>query len=252
VPAVAALLLAGCGGGSSEDEVTTTPASSGDRAQAGAGQKSGSAAPGKTSNSPQSKTGSAQAQAPDAASPQGKGQKHGQRVTIPKGAPEQAPTPAQVASATVADMTLESPAITPSAEGPGRLPATYTCGGENSWPTLRWTGVPAGTAELALFAMNMQPVEGKLFVDWAVAGLDPGLQEIEAGKLPRGAVIGTNGFGKRGYSICPSGAGEIYMFAVYALPTSLSPKPGFDARELRKEVLGVSGNVGLLAALYAR
>jgi hypothetical protein len=38
------------------------------------------------------------------------------------------------------------------------------------------------------------------------------------------------------------------MFAIYALPRSLSPPKGFDARELRKEVLYVSGNIGLLSA----
>jgi phosphatidylethanolamine-binding protein (PEBP) family uncharacterized protein len=182
----------------------------------------------------------------------GQGQKQGPRIAQPKGPPEQAPTPAQVANATVADMRLESPAIIAAAGSPGHLAATYTCDGENSWPELHWSGVPAGTAELAVFAMNIQPVEGQLFVDWAVAGLDPGLEDIEAGKLPKRAILGTNGFGKRGYSICPPGAGEIYMFAVYALPTALSPPKGFDSRELRKEVLGVSGNVGLLPAVYAR
>jgi phosphatidylethanolamine-binding protein (PEBP) family uncharacterized protein len=150
-------------------------------------------------------------------------------------------------------MSLESPAIVASAEGPGAIPATYPCDGKDSWPELHWSGVPAGTAELALFAMNVQPVEEKLFVDWAVAGLDPGLEGIEAGRLPKGAVVGTNGFGKAGYSICPpQGSGEIYMFAVYALPQRLSPQKGFDARELRAQVLGASGNVGLLAAAYAR
>jgi phosphatidylethanolamine-binding protein (PEBP) family uncharacterized protein len=148
-------------------------------------------------------------------------------------------------------MSLQSPAIVASGGQPGSLPPTYTCDGKDSWPQLKWSGVPPGTAELALFVMNLQPVEEQLFVDWAVGGLDPDLQGIEAGELPKGAVVGTNGFGKRGYSICPSGAGEVYMFAVYALPSSLSPEKGFDARKLREEVLDVAGNVGLLAALYA-
>ncbi len=149
-------------------------------------------------------------------------------------------------------MSLQSPAIVASAGSPGRLAATYTCDGENSWPELQWGGVPPGTAELILYAMSVQPVEEQLFVDWALAGLDPNLTGIEADRLPRGAVVGTNGFGKRGYDICPSGAGEIYMFALYALPRRLSPRPGFDARELRREILDVSGNVGLLPAVYAR
>jgi phosphatidylethanolamine-binding protein (PEBP) family uncharacterized protein len=180
------------------------------------------------------------------------GQKHGPHIAAPKGPTEQAPTPAQVAHATLADISLQSPAIVASGGSPGRLAATYTCDGKDSWPTLNWGGVPPGSAELILYAMNVQPVDEQLFVDWAVAGLDPGLEEIKAGELPRGAVVGKNGFGKVGYSLCPTGGGEIYMFALYALPEGLSLKRGFDAREVRKQILDSSGNVGLLPAVYER
>jgi phosphatidylethanolamine-binding protein (PEBP) family uncharacterized protein len=148
-------------------------------------------------------------------------------------------------------MTLQSPAIVSSGGEPGSLSSAYTCDGKDSWPALSWSNVPAGTAELALYAMNVQPVEGKLFVDWAVAGLDPGLGGIEAGVLPKGVVVGENSFGKPGYSLCPAGRGEIYMFVVYALPKRLALRPGFDAREAREQVLAISGNAGLLPALYA-
>jgi phosphatidylethanolamine-binding protein (PEBP) family uncharacterized protein len=149
-------------------------------------------------------------------------------------------------------MLLQSPSSLPSAAGPPALPAQYTCDGKNTSPALRWQGVPRGTAELALFAMNLQPVEGKLFFDWAVAGLSPDLAEIEAGKLPKGAVVGRNSFGKTGYGICPEGSGETYMFALFALPKKLSPAQGFEPLALRKAVTDVSGNVGLLALSYVR
>jgi len=145
-------------------------------------------------------------------------------------------------------MSLQSPAI-PA----GALPAPYTCDGTGSSPALRWAGVPAGTDELILYVMNAQPVAGRLFFDWAVAGLDPDSQSIEAGQLPKGAVVGTNSFGERGYSICPpAGSGETYIFALFALPRSLAPQKGFDPRPLREEILDVSRNVGLLTAAYAR
>jgi phosphatidylethanolamine-binding protein (PEBP) family uncharacterized protein len=135
----------------------------------------------------------------------------------------------------------------------GALPAPYTCDGKDSWPQLDWQGVPPGTEELVLFAMNAQPVGGKLFFDWAVAGLDPSLQGLEAGKLPKGAVIGTNSFGKSDYEICPpAGQAETYVFALYALPKRLSPAKGFDPHALREAALGASGNAGLLAVSYAR
>lgn len=260
IPALtAAVLLAGCGGGSSAQTTSGTgegsassPGQSSPTASASSpgreGQKGqGEGAQGAPGKAPRAAAGSA-----PAAGQAGSGRKQGPRIAAPKGPEEQAPTPEQVAHATVADMRLQSPAILAANGSPGRLAATYTCDGKDSWPALRWSGVPAGTAELALFAMNVQPVEEKLFVDWALAGLDPGLEEIKAGELPAGAIVGTNGFGKRGYELCPSGGGEIYMFALYALPRSLAPREGFDARELRKQVLAASGDVGLLPAVYER
>jgi hypothetical protein len=179
-------------------------------------------------------------------------QKHATSLPQPKGPPERAPTPEQAAHATVADLTLLSPAIVPSVGRPGRLAATYACDGTGESPELHWSGVPADSAELVLFAMNVQPVEGKLFVDWAVAGLSPELEEIKAGQLPKAAIVGRNGFGKTDYEICPEGSGEIYMFAIYALPQLLEPPEGFDGSMFRKEVLAASGDVGLLPAIYER
>lgn len=152
----------------------------------------------------------------------------------------------------MASMTLQSPSSQASSAGPQALPAEYTCDGKNTSPALRWQGVPQGSAELVLFAMNTQPVNGGLFFDWAVAGLSPELEEIEAGKLPKGAVAGRNGFGKTGYAICPEGGGEAYVFVLFALPKKLSPSQGFDPLALRKEVAGASGNAGLLALSYTR
>jgi hypothetical protein len=156
-----------------------------------------------------------------------------------------------VENLTIADMSLSSPSLPAGSGGPAPLTATYTCDGAGKWPTLSWSGVPAGTAELILYVMNVAPVEGKLFVDWAVAGIDPALTGVEDARLPKGAVVGTNSFGKRGYEICPEGS-ETYIFAIYALPRALSPQPGFDPRELREKILDVSGNVGLFSAAYAR
>ncbi|HEX4464545.1 MAG TPA: YbhB/YbcL family Raf kinase inhibitor-like protein [Solirubrobacterales bacterium] len=180
------------------------------------------------------------------------GTTHGAHVHVPEGTPEPGITPQQRQEATVASMLLESPAATASSAGPPALPAAYTCDGKGSPPPLRWRGVPQGTAELVLLAMNVQPIEGKLFFDWAVAGLSPDLTEIQEGKLPKGSIVGLNSFGQTGYRVCPATGAETYMFAVYALPKKLSATPGFDPTTMRKEVLNASGNVGLLALGYAR
>jgi phosphatidylethanolamine-binding protein (PEBP) family uncharacterized protein len=250
--ALAAFALAGCGGGSSDSEAqgTASSATVASGADSGGSESQSKGAPGEKAQ-PDSQSASVSGGGDSSSSSPAADQKQGPRIAQPKGPPEQGATPAELANATVADMKLESPAIVASGGNPGSLSPTYSCDGKDSWPAMSWSGVPAGTVELALYAMNVQPVQGKLFVDWAVAGLDPSLAGIEEGKLPKGAVVATNGFGKRGYSICPQGRGEIYMFALYALPKRLGLAPGFDAREARAQILAISGNVGLLPALYA-
>jgi phosphatidylethanolamine-binding protein (PEBP) family uncharacterized protein len=177
--------------------------------------------------------------------------KQGAQAQLPAGETVPQATPAEQAQATVADIVLTSPAL--SAGNPPTLPAPYTCDGKDSWPALQWQGVPAGSEELILFAMNLAPVGGELFFDWAVAGLDPSLSGIEAGKLPRGAIRGTNGFGTTGYSLCPpKGQGETYVFALHAVPTALDPAKGFDPLKLRQRVLEEAGNAGVLVFGYGR
>ncbi len=243
------LVFSGCGGNSD----AKTPSTS---AKAPAGAATEPTSPGGEVSSGSSKK-DATASKPAGPGEDGEGStaqrsKSGRRVAAPKGPKEPEPTPAQLAHATVASMSLESPVLNPEPGSVAVLPTTYTCDGEDSWPALHWAAAPKGTAELVLFAMNVQPVAEKLFFDWAVAGLHPSLTGIEAGVLPKEAVTGQNSFDKVGYSICPSGAGETYMFALYALPRQLSPGRGFDPSALRKEVLQVSGDVGLLPTVYLR
>ena len=63
-------------------------------------------------------------------------------------------------------------------------------------------------------------------------------------------MVGPNGFGKKGYGLCPPGGSETYVFALYALSQKLQARPGFDPAALRKEVLDLSGDVGLLGVGY--
>jgi phosphatidylethanolamine-binding protein (PEBP) family uncharacterized protein len=229
---LAALAFSGCGGGSDGD--SSTAASAGSRTEANSAQKAASEEP----------------------NPAGEGQgakaKQGPGITPPKGPPEKGFTPAEEENATEADISLASPAFGGAGEGVQSIPATYTCDGKDTWPELQWSGVPSGTEELILFVVGMQPIEGALFFNWAVAGIDPATEGIEEGELPQGAILGKNGFGKLGYSICPQGEAETYVFSLYALPSSLSPAKGFDPLALKNQVMGISKNVGILIASYVR
>jgi phosphatidylethanolamine-binding protein (PEBP) family uncharacterized protein len=241
------IALAGCGG----DEDSDSGSPSAER-QAGSGAAVQEGAAG-DSEAPPGSAGAQDAGAAGGGGGAGEGGKQGPRVPAPQGTREPELTPEQKAEATVASIKLQSPAVRQSEGSLAALPSTYTCDGENSWPPLRWEGVPQGTVELALVAMSLQPVDGKIFFDWALAGIEPEVEEIEAGRLPRGAVMGQNGFGKVGYSICPApGERESYFFALYALPRELALSRGFDPAELRRQAQEISQNAGLLVASYAR
>lgn len=243
--AAAALLLAGCGGGS-EDQTQGTSAVAGSPSEA-TGQGQGAKEEGAAKAGEGEGKGAAQGKGKSSSSQGAAKAKQGPGIAPPKGPRVPEATPAELANSTIADISLESPGL--GGEGAIALPSRYTCEGEGSWPELRWSGVPADTKELILLVMALEPVGGELSYSWAVAGLDPGLEGIEAGKLPKGAIVGQNSFGKAGYEICPQGKAETYVFALYALPRALSPKRGFDPDPLRDQVLDVSGNVGLMAVV---
>ncbi len=224
---VAVLTLAGCGGGDDSSGTATTAT---------------------TANDAKSEGGSQSERKADAGG-QGAQQGSGPSVPQPNGEPEPGITPEQKRKVTTADITLE----TPSFKAGTVIPVKYTCDGEDTWPTLRWKGLPPGAAELVLLVLSVRPRYEKLFFNWAVGGLDPSLNEIEEGKLPSDAVVGENSFGKRDYSLCPEpGTSENYIFMLFAIPKALDPKSGFEPRQLREEVLAESGNVGLLSVKYER
>lgn len=247
-----ALVVAGCGGGgsSSASGAASTGASLSVQQQKstkeaeseGAAESSG--APGTGEGSPAEKAQTAEAKkSPKEGKAGSVEKKKHPPLELPTGKPEEGPTKAQQAKVPTADLAVTLPG--------GRLTADNSCDGKNLSPAISWGIVPNGTKELALFAMNVLPVEGKLYFDWAVAGIDPSLEGLEAGMLPKGAVVGQNGEGRNQYSLCPPGAEpENYIFALYAIPKELSPKPGFEPLALRKEATNLTQSVGLLSVLY--
>jgi phosphatidylethanolamine-binding protein (PEBP) family uncharacterized protein len=140
---------------------------------------------------------------------------------------------------------VEVPALTQEEQ----LPRRYTCDGEDRSLGVRWSGIPADTAELALFIVNTRLAHGELSFAWAVVGLSPRSHGIPTGALPPGAIVGRNSLGEIGYSICPRvrGREENYIVRVIALPHAIAARPGFDAgalydeAERSAEVVGVTG-----------
>ncbi len=134
-----------------------------------------------------------------------------------------------------------------------QIPKRYTCEGADVSLPARWSGIPRNASELAVFVVNLQPTDGKLFFDWAVAGLSPVSRGIFAGGLPPGVIVGRNSFGNTGYSICPAKGTpeEHYVVRVFALPHALAAKPGFDSEALYREAERSAKVVGLDGGAYA-
>ncbi|HEY0376704.1 MAG TPA: YbhB/YbcL family Raf kinase inhibitor-like protein [Pyrinomonadaceae bacterium] len=241
--AAAMLVVFGCGTDSATETASRPGSAAAKSAAQGESQKP-SSSQGETAPSEAAEQGSAAQQAA-AASP-GAG-KQGAQITPPKGPRVPQITARERSEATLASISLHSPDLLPAGESTAALPGAYTCAGKDTWPQLEWEGVPPGSAELALLVLNLEPVDGALFFDWAVAGLDPDLRGLGSGRLPQGAILGRNSFGKRGYSICPSKGKETVIFALYALPRPLGAQAGFDPAAARKEILAMAGNTGLLA-----
>jgi len=110
---------------------------------------------------------------------------------------------------------LTSPAF---AEGQP-IPERYACTGQPAGvsPPLSWTGVPAGTVELALTVVDLSSAPQA--VHWAIAGLDPATTGLAEGSVPEGAVEARNDSSEFGwYGPCPPpGETRTYLFTLYAL-----------------------------------
>jgi hypothetical protein len=141
----------------------------------------------------------------------------------------------------------------PAFKAGGPIPTRYTCDGEGLSPPLEWHGVPHGTAELFLLAIDLSGSTSDA-IQWAVAGIPPSASGLPAGSLPAGAVAGLNSAGKAGWDgVCGAkGQAHHVAFLFYALSHKLGLKSGFNpivAREsLKHETLGT----GLTLGVYVR
>lgn len=120
----------------------------------------------------------------------------------------------------------------------------YTCDGSNTSPALSWADVPAGTQELAIsFVDESNLSNGRPFIHWVVAGIDPLVDRIGENEIPADAVRGLNFFGDLGYTgPCPDpGTTGTFALTVFALNQQLELADGTPAAEL----LDVIGTVSI-------
>lgn len=99
------------------------------------------------------------------------------------------------------------------------VPERFSCEGENVPPPLAWTGVPAGTTELAVVIEGPDAPDG-IFVHWLVVGIDATAAGLGAIGVPAGAEVLPGSSDNPTYiGPCPpNDDGEHrFVFEVYAL-----------------------------------
>lgn len=136
------------------------------------------------------------------------------------------------------------------------LAQRYTCDGTDASPSLRWTDVPDGTAELVLIMEDLDGPEG-VFVHWMVADLDPSeLGALEEDSLPEGATVGVNDFGESAYKgPCPTHDDPVhqYRFTIVASGGSLGLTERFEVADLVSELESAPLLAkGVITAQYGR
>jgi Raf kinase inhibitor-like YbhB/YbcL family protein len=117
----------------------------------------------------------------------------------------------------------EAITVSSAAFGAGEpIPQRFSCDGDNAWPPLAWSGVPAGTVEVALVVDDPDAPRGT-YVHWVVLGIDPTRTELAEGALPPGARQARNSAGDAAYAgpCPPGGPAHHYRFTVYALQRPL-------------------------------
>ena len=134
----------------------------------------------------------------------------------------------------------------------GMIPPEYTCDGTDGNPPLTFRNVPAKSRSLALIVDDPDAPRGT-WVHWVVWNIGHDTTEIPANSVPRGALQGTNDFGKQSYGgPCPPSGMHRYFFKLYALDISLALKTGATKVQLEEAMKGHILEKVELLGLYRR
>jgi len=139
-----------------------------------------------------------------------------------------------------------------------RIPAKYTCEGQDISPPLTWNGIPEQTQSLALI-MDDPDAPGGIFTHWVIFNMPPDSRQLPQAvatqsQLPSGALQGKNDFGRLGYGgpCPPPGYPHRYRFTLYALDQQLELKAGASKKQLLNAIKGHTLAQGQLTGTYQR
>jgi Raf kinase inhibitor-like YbhB/YbcL family protein len=116
----------------------------------------------------------------------------------------------------------------------GPIPARHSCDGNNSSPPLAWTA-PSTAVELAIaFTDESNLSNGRPYLHWVIAGIEPALGGLAEDEVPLGAVEGINFFGDVDFAgPCPAPGDEhTFRLTIFALNQQSQAADGTPAAEL--------------------
>ena len=139
-----------------------------------------------------------------------------------------------------------------------KIPAQYTCDGNDMSPPLTISDVPDGVKSLVLI-MDDPDAPAGIWDHWVVFNIPPDVTEIPESQEPRQTggqapgVSGKNSFGTLGYGgPCPPDREHRYFFKLYALDVELDLPEGASKAEVEQAMAGHIIEQAELTGLYAR
>jgi len=133
-----------------------------------------------------------------------------------------------------------------------KLPATYTCDGENVNPPVTISNPPEGTKSLVMIVDDPDAPSGR-WVHWVVANIASDTKTIPDNSVPQGALVGKNDFKSNRYEgPCPPGEEHRYFFKLYALDTTLTVNSNITAPEIEQLMQGHILDTAELIGIYER
>lgn len=139
-----------------------------------------------------------------------------------------------------------------------KIPAKYTCEGQDVSPPLAWSEPPAGTRSLALI-VDDPDAPGGVFTHWLLFNIPPDSRELPEAvptqaELASGALQGKTDFGRTGYGgpCPPPGRPHRYQFTLYALDQPLDLEGGASKKQLLSAMEGHILAQGQLTGTYQR
>lgn len=138
----------------------------------------------------------------------------------------------------MAEISISSDAF----EDGGQIPKKHGYQNKNCSPQLSFGGrPPEGTRSFALIMDDPDAIKpaGKVWSHWLVWNIPPDTRQIKEDSSPRGATEGTTDFGSTGYGgPAPPDAEHVYVFALYALDTTLELSSSTTKKQLKEAIKG--------------